>query len=455
MCGLCGGVSTELFPYEQEFLQTLLILNTFRGSHSTGMFDVLSGATDEKTLDASIWKTTQNPVKFATEEFTSAMRDRWKVKTPSVIAMHTRYATRGGVVKKNSHPFNFYPIIGMHNGTLNGRFRNSKKYDTDSEALYYNISKHGLEEALEFAKDTTPAYALVWIDYKTLKLHLFRNTQRPLHYTKQGNSIYWSSEAEDILYAGKKHKRNILYGEVKMLTPNKLYTLDLTSKNISLEESDIKIPVAKVYSSTPFRGVQRAERQPSGGSHALIVSQAELGSFHKTHIFCEYDSLSGKWYTHQQLTFLERERERKVTEYRKNFIQKNENFVNAGRSSNLDYSHEINGRPATKAAWEIRVKDGCCCCGHDPDPDAPSVLYWVNDQNYLCPDCQDYAVNPEHFVHQQFEIDMKDLEEFCVQRWQHAVDGYPDASFKRKKDAPANSNTATAIQGAQRLASVH
>lgn len=442
MCGLCGGVSSELYEYEQEALRTLLVLNMFRGTHSTGMFDLLSGFDSPEKVDVGIYKTTKHPLIFAGEEFTGNIKDRWKKTKPSIIAIHTRLATRGSIKKANAHPFNFYPVVGMHNGTLTGKFRNSRKYETDSEALYYNIAKLGLEETLDVIKDTNPAYAMVWLDYQTMRLNFFRNSNRPLHYTKQCNTVYWSSEKEDLLYAGKKHKRNILDHEVKAFIPGKLYSIDMNSKTITIDESDVKLPkiTHTVISTPPFTFAKDNKNYQSAVGP---MKWEEMGSYHRTAMFSEYDQLIGKWYTKQQINTLEAQRERAINRFRN---AQGELIAESYRArEGVGLSHEINGRPASKAAWELKVKEGCACCGNEADSDAPGVIYWINDQNFICPDCQDNALDPKFFLHKQATISMEDLEDFCTQRWQHITDGYSDASFKRtKKESNDNKPTLTA-----------
>jgi hypothetical protein len=64
------------------------------------------------------------------------------------IAGHTRFATRGKVNRRNSHPFRYGRIIGSHNGMCDA----PQKFKVDSEYLFYAINKArgdyqaGLEE---------------------------------------------------------------------------------------------------------------------------------------------------------------------------------------------------------------------------------------------------------------------------------------------------------------------
>jgi len=53
------------------------------------------------------------------------------------IAGHTRFATRGMVNRRNSHPFRYGRIIGSHNGICDA----PQKFKVDSEYLFYAINK--------------------------------------------------------------------------------------------------------------------------------------------------------------------------------------------------------------------------------------------------------------------------------------------------------------------------
>ena len=53
------------------------------------------------------------------------------------IAGHTRFATRGRVNRRNSHPFRYGRIIGSHNGICDA----PQKFQVDSEHLFYALNK--------------------------------------------------------------------------------------------------------------------------------------------------------------------------------------------------------------------------------------------------------------------------------------------------------------------------
>lgn len=53
------------------------------------------------------------------------------------IAGHTRFATRGAINRRNSHPFRYGRIIGSHNGICDA----PQKFTVDSEYLFWALNK--------------------------------------------------------------------------------------------------------------------------------------------------------------------------------------------------------------------------------------------------------------------------------------------------------------------------
>lgn len=254
MCGLFGGYSSVLVPDEREVIQTLMILNYARGEDSTGMFDYVPNGdkiNPGHTSRFRYWKTTDHPVDFARTRWKKADSERWSKSGAKVIAGHARAATRGKVSQNNAHPFVHSPIMGMHNGTIWGEFRNHNLFETDSEALIKNISEMGVKSAIEDLKSThSAAYALVWIDSKEHQLHFLRNEKRPLHFARQGNNgstVFWSSEALQLELA-LSYLKDAEKWEVMELPVNEHWTFDLTKDYIDLpDKEEIKLPIIKSY----------------------------------------------------------------------------------------------------------------------------------------------------------------------------------------------------------------
>ena len=99
--------------------------------------------------------------------------------------------------RRNAHPFLFDHILGAHNGTLDysshHKLSGAKKFDTDSEALLYEIETKGISETL---KELEGAWALVWYDSRDDTINLLRNKERSLWYVldAEKKQLFWSSE---------------------------------------------------------------------------------------------------------------------------------------------------------------------------------------------------------------------------------------------------------------------
>ena len=252
MCGLAGGISSFLSLPERDVIKDLIWLNMYRGTHSTGMFDYVE---DTKKLkkpykeNSLYWKTTQHPFNFVMDICDKVETERWKEGMPSVIAAHTRHATIGKITRPNAHPFNHKNIIGMHNGTILGNFKNREKFETDSEALYYNIANLGFEEAIEEVQNFSPAYALVWMDTAENKVHFYRNEKRPLHFAMMGGSTaYWSSEKITLDFVLSQH--NMKPSKVEAFETETLYTVDMNKPGLDIAKKVFR--PKKWYATTSY-----------------------------------------------------------------------------------------------------------------------------------------------------------------------------------------------------------
>jgi hypothetical protein len=116
----------------------------------------------------------------------------------NVVIGHNRYATQGGINRRNAHPFEFDTLVGVHNGTLMSKWRlaDAKDFVVDSENLYHHIEKHGLQDAINQLTGHTDAWALVWWNKEEDTLNFLRNDLRPLFMcrSEDGNVLFWASE---------------------------------------------------------------------------------------------------------------------------------------------------------------------------------------------------------------------------------------------------------------------
>lgn len=251
MCGQCGVYNhTSFSTPEYEIFQRLLFVNVFRGQDSTGIIRVGKDGRSmtRKTLLAS-------PDFLKDAKMSDIVRPQFRPEAPMALLGHCRAATKGAVSLKNSHPFGFDRVVGMHNGTIHTSFKGKSDYETDSEAFYKLLNDEGLEKALEEIQAYDTAYAFQWIDKKDRTLNFIKNDKRPLHFTYAygGTALIWSSEQEALELV--LNARNTTYIGWKGSTTDKIFTLHKNQLlSIKLGEradsgilTQIEVPEKKVH----------------------------------------------------------------------------------------------------------------------------------------------------------------------------------------------------------------
>lgn len=222
MCGHVGMVG-NVVEQDKQALMLLMRFDVTRGWDSTGLAVIT-----EKEGEIKLHKEVGPPeYLFAINDEFDA-RGIYKGEKGKVFIGHNRAATKGKVNKENAHPFVHDGIVGAHNGTLTSvsTLIDGYKFDVDSEAIFYNLS-------IDLPKVVIPkvwgAYALVWYDDSVEKLHVIRNSERELYYTRRTDKdvIFWASEKWMLEVALKKAR--ISHTEIKMFEENTLHTLDIAS----------------------------------------------------------------------------------------------------------------------------------------------------------------------------------------------------------------------------------
>lgn len=254
MCGLAGVVSTSFSAWEYDIFERLLLINSLRGEHSTGVIRVQEDGV-VKTR-----KSTLPSFQFVRSDVSDIIEESKHHKKPYALLGHTRHATKGATVLKNAHPFSFKSVVGMQNGTIQKKFKHSDEYETDTEAFYRNLNDYGLEKALEEIEAHDTAYVFQWIDKKEKTLNIIKNSKRPLTltYAFGGTTLLWSSEQEHLEWVLKSKRyttntgwRGSTQDRFFSLHDNDLLSIPLHSK--PMEKATLrKIEVKKA--STPLIG---------------------------------------------------------------------------------------------------------------------------------------------------------------------------------------------------------
>ncbi len=220
-------MSSDMKVKHKDVLSCLLYLDTFRGRDSTGVAAIRHNG------DTSVMKSTVPGYEFTEGKH---LEDHLRVNDFVWIG-HNRYGTVGRNIRSNAHPFMVLDeqgtceIVGAHNGTLKNKWALTDhiKYGTDSEALFHEIAKIGLEKTIEKVEG---AWALTYYDHKAEELRFLRNDERPLFYAieEDEKTIIWASEIWMIRVACTRSGIKLHEDKIHMTLPDTLYRIPATDK---------------------------------------------------------------------------------------------------------------------------------------------------------------------------------------------------------------------------------
>lgn len=280
MCGIIAIIHgrSNGFDFDaKNALVPMLLLNSLRGVHSTGLL----GVEKDKDRDRiSFVKKIGSPYNLLAEEKTKEFFDAVFHRFHAVIG-HGRYATAGKITAGNSHPFIHGNIALVHNGVVRNIYDLKvkgesllNKFEVDSEALAYMFSEVGVLDTL---KEVTGAFSLMWHDAKTRAIHAIRNDERPLFITLREDvpGIFFSSEKETIVYVANKFP-TMKFGEIMTLAPGHLYTFPLGTNEKS-EYDRKKIQLGKTYE--PVWGYQNRSQRRWDSQNAKWIEPADFGMY--------------------------------------------------------------------------------------------------------------------------------------------------------------------------------
>jgi predicted glutamine amidotransferase len=251
MCGIVGIVSafTNGFSMgESGALQDMIFVDTLRGWDSTGVFGVTYNGNVEIAKDAL------NGSEFICtkeyKDFASTMSRR------GIFAVgHNRAATRGTIKDTNAHPFWVNDkIVLVQNGTHRGSHKHLKDVEVDTDALAHVLDEEeDIEKALQ---KVDAAFALVWYNVEKQKLHMIRNTERPLclAYTKDGGIVF-ASEIDTIIWAASRNNLT-LKSDPYLIKENHLVTLNLDTnkKTWNQDNKDVDVKYRHTGGSSYYVG---------------------------------------------------------------------------------------------------------------------------------------------------------------------------------------------------------
>jgi hypothetical protein len=221
ICGIYGAVVIQPGrKWNSGIIRALTWANRERGTDSLGFFDS-SGKMTKGAGDPS--KVLQK--KRVKKWLANSRQTAW------FVAGHTRFATRGKVNRRNSHPFRYGRIIGSHNGICDA----PQKFQVDSEYLFYAINKArgDYQKGLEAI---TGYWGLSWYDGEHFYL-LSHNGE--LAYEVIDGVLYYSSSWSHLDSCTGGNSNTLKEGQVLRISS------DGTIANSSDEDSPIKPFVSK------------------------------------------------------------------------------------------------------------------------------------------------------------------------------------------------------------------
>jgi hypothetical protein len=239
----------------------LLYVNSLRGDDATGVCAIY------KNRDVAVLKDSIPSAEFLnTKEYIDMHNDF--IRSGRALLGHNRKKTMGLNRPVDAHPYVVNKDkVFMHNGTLTNH---KALADTavDSEALGIHLTSYTNTEDLEEKLGKVQgAYAVVWYDQATDKVHILRNKERPLWLAISKNGdIAYASEAW--MLWGALSRNNIPVESVKEVPVNTLLTIDLKANTLTVDEQELTIKKAQ----PPYTGGTTSAKKD--GRYRVVTTTA-------------------------------------------------------------------------------------------------------------------------------------------------------------------------------------
>jgi hypothetical protein len=247
MCGLVCIKTIEKFGFtvaERDEFNMMMVLNSFRGSHSTG----IAGVNSRDDGKINLVKAVGSPMSLRTYDKTDVFMGRFSSQFDTVIG-HGRYATRGAIDAYNAHPYEEGHITLAHNGVIANYnflrdYRKHKDIEVDSHLIARMFSEDGVVDTLERIEG---AYVFIWYNSDDQTLNVCRNNQRPLFIgkCKDRKTMIMASEKETIIWNSMRN--NTPMTSIEELPPYQIHTFQPDSLDAIVTEYRPYVPKPVTY----------------------------------------------------------------------------------------------------------------------------------------------------------------------------------------------------------------
>lgn len=274
MCGIVGALmknNAGFYTKQEDVFFQMLYADAIRGYDSTGVVGVErhGGFHIAKEAAEATWVIPQ----IKAEKFFTDRMSGTKPEGKAWIG-HNRKSTVGKTTDDNAHPFVVNNEFAMvHNGTLHNH-KQLADVEVDSEALAITLHKAMGEKDWKVAMEEAlgkvyGAYACVWYDQRSNKVHLLRNAERPLSIIETPDAFFWASEAAMAWWILTRNQYTPEQCKHHALDPHMLVTFDI--EKTDLEVTELTPKKATPPATTPVAG--GSITRSFGGSTAKGTTQ--------------------------------------------------------------------------------------------------------------------------------------------------------------------------------------